>query len=89
MADQLDQLKQFTTVVADTGDFEAMKEFLTAIRIDPNQDEAHRNLGILFMKTGRLKEAVREFQIASDLAPDNTTLRESLEMLKGMIKWFD
>ena len=26
-ANQLDQLKQFTTVVADTGDFQAMKEF--------------------------------------------------------------
>ena len=26
-ANQLDQLKQFTTVVADTGDFEAMKEY--------------------------------------------------------------
>ncbi|MFP6866635.1 MAG: transaldolase, partial [Roseibacillus sp.] len=24
---QLDQLKQFTTVVADTGDFEAMREY--------------------------------------------------------------
>lgn len=27
MASQLDQLKQYTTVVADTGDFEAMKEY--------------------------------------------------------------
>ncbi len=27
MANQLDQLKKFTTVVADTGDFEAMKEY--------------------------------------------------------------
>ena len=27
MANQLDQLKQFTTVVADTGDFEAMREY--------------------------------------------------------------
>ena len=26
-SNQLDQLKQFTTVVADTGDFQAMKEF--------------------------------------------------------------
>ena len=26
-ANQLDQLKQFTKVVADTGDFESMKEF--------------------------------------------------------------
>jgi transaldolase len=27
MANQLDQLKQFTTVVADTGDFGAMRKY--------------------------------------------------------------
>jgi Tfp pilus assembly protein PilF len=63
-----------------------LKEFLTAIGIDPDQVESHRNLGVLYIEMGRLQEAVREFQIASDLDPGNTSLRESLEMLKGMIK---
>ena len=50
-SDQLEQLKQFTTVVADTGDFEAMREYLPqdattnpSLILKASQQEAYQHL---------------------------------------------
>ena len=45
----------------------AEEEYRAAIRADPNFAESHANLGILFLATGRLEEAEKEFGIAKEL----------------------
>jgi transaldolase len=68
MASQLDQLKQFTTVVADTGDFESMREYSPqdattnpSLILKASQNEAYRPL---------VDQAIRE-HAGSSLAGDD------------------
>lgn len=42
-----------------------------ALKIDPNIERAHLDLGILYVEAGRRDEAVREFQLAAKLAPED------------------
>ena len=46
---------------------EAEAEYRKAILLKPALAEAHNNLGQLLAKTGRLEEAVREFDVASSI----------------------
>ena len=43
---------------------EAEKDYRRAIALKPDYPEAHNNLGQLLAKTGRLEEAIREFDVA-------------------------
>ncbi len=44
---------------------------LTALLVDqPNNDDAHRMLGLLYERQGRNDEALREYQAAIDIRPD-------------------
>lgn len=51
---------------------EAERDYRRALSLRPDYPEAHNNLGQLLARTGRLEEAIREF----DLALDNLMYRE-------------
>ncbi len=52
-----------------------------AIRISPNLELAHLNLGILHADAGRKEEALREFKIAAKLSPDDVNVHWRLARL--------
>jgi tetratricopeptide (TPR) repeat protein len=43
-----------------------------AIQIDPKLGRAHLDLGILYADSGRREDAIREFQLAAKLVPDDS-----------------
>jgi tetratricopeptide (TPR) repeat protein len=47
----------------------AMPLIEKALKINPNLERAHLDLGILYVDAGRHEDAVREFQLAARLAP--------------------
>ncbi|MGD0885183.1 MAG: tetratricopeptide repeat protein [Thermodesulfovibrionales bacterium] len=50
---------------------EAVREFLTVLKLKPDNAEAHDNLGAAYLKQNRPDEAVREFVTALKLRPDD------------------
>jgi len=57
---------------------EAIKEYQTAINLDPRYPDPHINLGLLLAKQGRRDEAVREYQIAIYIKPDSAEAHNNL-----------
>ncbi len=57
-------------ILGSRGDYDgAAAEFGKAIEEDPGNVSAHYNLGVALAETGRLEEAVREFEEATRLHP--------------------
>ena len=48
----------------------AMREFQTALRLDPDNAEFHNNLGMVYLSRGMTDDAIGRFQIALELAPE-------------------
>jgi len=46
---------------------EAIKEYKTAISLDPNHLAAHYSLGVVYFAQGKLDEAIAEFKTAINL----------------------
>ncbi len=57
---------------------EAMREFQTALRINPGYVDSHTNLGVVYGQEGRLDEAMGEFQTALGLKPDYVEAHNNL-----------
>ncbi len=51
-------------------------EMLEAIRHDPNDADAHNGLGYALEKMGDLTDALKEYQTATHLEPDDPTYRQ-------------
>ena len=51
---------------------EAIRELRRAIELNPSSDEAHHQLGLVYLHVGLLDRALREVQEAIRLNPDNT-----------------
>ena len=68
------------------------EEFLKeAILINPNNDTAHNNLGVLYYDQNRYDEAEKEYDIAIRLNPNNRSTIKNLRTLKENMKpkkWF-
>lgn len=60
---------------------QAVNEFLTALRFQPNYVEARVNLGNLFMDQGRFRDAEEEFRRALALAPNDSEANEKMGAL--------
>jgi tetratricopeptide (TPR) repeat protein len=58
---------------------EAEKEYIEAIRINPNHVTAHENLGLLLWQVGRKNEAEEYFNKLLTLRPD---ARDWIEEIK-------
>jgi superkiller protein 3 len=57
-------------ILGSRGDYEgAAAEFSKALEEDPANVSAHYNLGVALSETGRLEDAVREFEQATRLHP--------------------
>ena len=55
--------------------------FEAAVRAAPDFAEAHANLGLMYLKSGRLDVAGREFDEALRLAPNLPAARNGLQKL--------
>jgi tetratricopeptide (TPR) repeat protein len=60
---------------------DAMREFESAVRIDPSHAEAQNNLGAMLHVAGRLDEAATHYRRAFELRPDNAEARSNLGRL--------
>lgn len=56
----------------------ALADFLKAIELKPDFDEAHNNAGIVFMMKGKTDEALKHFETASAIDPKNTEAQFNL-----------
>ena len=57
---------------------EAISSFLEALRMNPDDCEAHNNLGDAHKAQGKLDEAIREYQEALKIAPDQSVAHSNL-----------
>ena len=57
---------------------EAVSCFLEALRMNPDDEEAHNNLGDVYKAQGKLDEAIREYQEALRIDPDRDTAHRHL-----------
>lgn len=63
---------------------DAIREFQTALQLNPNDADGHNNLGVLFAKQGRWDDAIREFQTALKINPNHVNAQNNLR--KAQIK---
>jgi tetratricopeptide (TPR) repeat protein len=57
---------------------EAVAFFERGVAIRPERADVHANLAGAYLRVGRRDDALRELQIAVDLAPDTMRYREEL-----------
>lgn len=57
---------------------EAVGEFEAALRVDPNNADAHQKLGVAYTKLGREAEAMREYEAAVRIDPRHSKARFDL-----------
>jgi tetratricopeptide (TPR) repeat protein len=60
---------------------EAIREFQTALQLQPNYAEAHYNLGLVYRSKNMLQAARSEFEQALRIRPDFEQARKALEAL--------
>ena len=58
---------------------EAIREYKTALELEPNYPEARKNLGNAYALQGRVEEAIMEYNEALRLKPDYEEARKNLE----------
>jgi len=61
---------------------DAMAEFKTVLRYNPNHAEAHDALGAALYESGRFTEAVAEFTQTMRLNPNLAQVRDNLELAR-------
>jgi len=64
---------------------DAIRNFETAVNLDPGFHKAHFNLGNALALSGRLEQALVSFEQAVRLNPANRTYRANLEMTRRLI----
>ena len=64
---------------------EAEKEYREVIRINPDDAEAHYNLGFLYYVQKDYNKALQEFEIALKLSPNNQDIQYKIKLLRQMI----
>ncbi|KAK3796778.1 hypothetical protein RRG08_045784 [Elysia crispata] len=65
---------------------ESERVFLHTIKVNPSHVGAHLNLGVLYHRWGKLKEAEQGYKKALLLDPNNRSALENYNMLKGRLK---
>jgi tetratricopeptide (TPR) repeat protein len=62
---------------------EALRQFETAVRVDPTFADAHYNLATVLARAGSIDEAVAQCQTALSLNPDFAAARDALKKLQA------
>ena len=60
---------------------EALRDFLTVIRLSPNLAEGYKNLGFTYLILGKKEAAKAYLQKAASFTPDDNKIKEALEHL--------
>ena len=68
---------------------DAIREYETAIRIDPSNSEAHNNLGIAYAMRGEFDKAVTEIQLALQLNPLSSNAYNNLGSIYANMRLWD
>ena len=63
---------------------ELVAEYRGIIEDDPDNVEAHYNLGCLYEKQGLMDAALSEYQLASYIDPENNTAKSAVRRLRSM-----
>jgi len=61
---------------------EAALRWQRIIEIDPNNAKAHNNLGVAYEALEKFDEALRQYELAVELAPQNEAYRRNLNRYK-------
>ena len=61
----------------------AVRESEAAVRLDPNDAEAHNNLGFLLLLSRRREDAAAQFNEALRLDPNSVKARNGLAAIAG------
>ena len=64
---------------------ETIREFQAALWINPDDPDAHTNLGRVYGQLGRLDEAVRQYQAALRVDPDHVLAHTNLAAVYGKL----
>ena len=62
---------------------EAIRQYQEAIRLKPDDADAHNNLGVALGQKGQIDEAIRQFQEALRLNPDHADAHYNLGAALG------
>jgi Flp pilus assembly protein TadD len=65
---------------------EAVDEFVQALRINPADDNAHNDLGIVLAQGGDFENAAEQFSEAVRFNPANADARRNLGFMKDKLK---
>ena len=63
---------------------DAAKEFENALRFRADDAAIHYNLGLIYMKQGKMNESVAHLEIAVRLSPGKELFRKTLDKAYGM-----
>jgi len=64
----------------------AITEFRTALRLDPNHESAHENLGLALQKLERKAEAREEFTEVLRLLPKTPANQKKIEQMRQRLR---
>ena len=65
---------------------EAQAQFSEAVRIRPDFAPGHLNNGLAFAQSGKLEEALKEFQTTLNLNPTDTVARQNFEAVQANLQ---
>ncbi len=64
------------------------EKYREAIQLNPNDAEAHSNLGVILSYLGRYEEAEEEFRKSIQIYPNNTFAQSNLGILLQYLKQY-
>ena len=62
---------------------EAIRAYLTAVRLYPRHPVMRLNLGVILARQNRLDEAIQQFEAALSLDPNNAVAKEYLQQVSA------
>ena len=64
---------------------EAIEQLHEALRLNPNNAEAHNNLGLALLASGKARESIAEFEAAMHLKPELKGAADNLQRAQAQL----